>query len=347
MGQLDAYSEKNLAIIGTGYWGKNLLKNFDRLGVVKTICDHHAENLSLLKKQYKDLKTTTDFTEVLDDPEIKRVVLAVPNHFHFTYAKQAMLAGKDVFVEKPMCEDLASAEQLKNLAEESGRVLMVGHLLHYHPCIQKIKTMIAEGDLGEIRHFEFNRLNPGCTSREVSALQTFAPHDISILLGLMDGKKPLSVQCFGHSYFQSNITDTHLLVAEFENAITAHIKASWMYPYKERKLVVIGTKATVTFDDTNEQDKKIMLYPSSVQMVDGRAISRAENPKYVDYESAEPLLEECKHFIDCCLARQTPITDGEEGFKVLQVIHAAEESFQNDGIKQEIAEPEALELVHI
>ncbi len=293
------------ALVGFGRWGKNIARNLNELGVLRTICDAELPQLP-----YSGVNGTTDFNSVLTNPAISKIFIATPPHTHYALAKQALLAGKDVFVEKPLCLDIREGEELVKTADQLGRILMVGHLLHYHPCVVKIKELLSGGVLGEIRYISSHRLFPGLI-RDENVLWDLLPHDISVILALCQSY-PSSVYVSGTSLDQT--MDTVSVTLKFA-AMQADIKASWVYPYKEHKLVVIGTKGSLVFDDTKEWEEKLR-----VQLL------KPLFPK-IEYENVpcpiekqEPLKSECLHFLECCERRTAPLTDGVEALKCLALL---------------------------
>jgi len=315
---------KNIGMIGLGYWGNNILRNLNELGVLRVACDRDAGLIETRKKEYPQVVFTTSPDEVIQDPAISAVVISAPAVAHYELAKQAILAGKDVFVEKPLSLTIAQGEEIVFLAEEHKRILMVGHILQYHPAVRKLKDMIKGGELGKIQYIYSNRLNIGKLRVEENILWSFAPHDISVILSLIN-EEPVSVSCFGGSYLNAPITDVTLTHLEFKNKVKAHVFVSWLHPFKEQKLVVVGSGAMAVFDDQKEE--KLVLYPHKIDWKDGKIpIARKAEYQVVPIEKAEPLKEELKHFCSCCETRQAPLTDGREGLKVLKVLEAAEQS---------------------
>lgn len=315
-----------VAVVGAGYWGKNIVRSFNRLGVLHTICDGSPATRSTMQELYPNATLTSDYQAVLDNPQITAISLATPAETHFTMAKQAILAGKDVLVEKPICLDDVEASQLHALAKEHNRVLMVGHLLWYHPGVLKLHSMIQNGDLGEIRYAYSNRLNMGKLRKHENVLWSFAPHDISVVLGLL-GETPSSVFSQGGFFVDPKIADTSTSTLTFPSGRRAHIFVSWLHPFKEQKLVVVGEKQMAVFDDTAPWNEKLSLYPHSVEWDENDLpVAKKADAQYVQLEEREPLLSECEHFLECVKTRETPRTDGAEATAVLQVLNACEKS---------------------
>jgi len=323
---------KSLALIGAGNWGKNLVRNFQALGVLHTICDPKESLLDTYASQYPDVALTSNFKAVLDDPTIDKVAIASPAVLHYTLARQALLAGKDVYVEKPLCMDAREGEELIQLAKERGRILMVGHLLQYHPCVLRLQELVGRGELGKLQYIVSNRLNLGSIRTEENALWSFAPHDISVILSLCGHRLPTSLRCSGAAYLSTGVADTTLTTMRFENEIRAHIYVSWLHPFKEQKLVVVGSSGMAVFDDTKPWNEKLLLYKNPVMWSHGQIpqANKCEGEK-VDIPQSEPLREECQHYLKCCQDRTAPRTDGQEGLRVLKILQAAQASLNEDG----------------
>lgn len=315
---------KNIGIIGLGYWGKNLVRNFAEIGVLKGLCDQDPNRVSQYAKEYDIEFTATDSNEFIKSAAIDAVVIATPAVTHYDIVKKALLAGKDVFVEKPLALEVDQAEELNALAKQQGRILMVDHILLYHPALRKLKSLIDSGVLGELRYIYSNRLNIGLLRREENILWSFAPHDISVILHLI-GKSPLLVEAFGEAYLQPEICDTTLMNLTFEDKLKAHIYVSWLHPFKEQKLVVIGSENMAVFNDV-EKENKLVLYPHKVDWVDQIPVANKAQGEPVLYDTKEPLREACLHFLNCIEKRIKPLTDGSEAINVLSVIDQAQKS---------------------
>lgn len=323
---------KNLALIGAGYWGKNLARNFNALGALHTICDSQQATLNTYGPEYRDVAKLTDWTLVLSNPAITRVAIAAPAVAHFSLVKAALLAGKDVFVEKPLCLDVREAEDLVKLAEETKKILMVGHLLQYHPYVQKLQAMLAAGELGKLHYITSNRLNLGKIRSEENALWSFAPHDISVILSLAGNQLPDKISCVGEAYLNTDVADTTLTMLKFPGGVRAHTYVSWLNPFKEQKLTVVGSEGMVVFDDTRTWKEKLIIHRHYLSWANGQVPTPTKSPgEPVVIPEAEPLREECLHFIHCCDQRRQPKTDAREGLRVLRVLQAAQRSLERDG----------------
>jgi len=330
---------KNIAVIGAGYWGKNLIRNYFELGSLKVICD---TNEALFKnKQYPNTEICLAINDVLSREDIQGVVIATPAETHFRIAREALLSNKHVYVEKPLVLEESEAAELIQLAKEKNLILMVGHLLQYHPVFKRLKTLAEKGDLGRINYIYSNRLNLGKIRREENALWSFAPHDISMILALA-GDMPDSVQCTGGNYLHKKIADVTTTHMEFPSGLKAHIFVSWLHPFKEQKLVVVGDRKMAVFDDTRPWNEKLLLYPHEIKWQNNVPIpSKSEPEKVTDIPEAEPLRFECETFLQCIKNGNKPITDGSEGLRVLRVLNASQRSLDQAGIKIHLNEKQS------
>jgi UDP-2-acetamido-3-amino-2,3-dideoxy-glucuronate N-acetyltransferase len=316
--------EKIIGLVGLGYWGKNLLRNLCELQVLHTACDSDASILEERKAGFPDVRYSSSFDEIMRTPEIRAVAIATPVATHYEYVKQALLGGKDVFVEKPLALNVREGMELVALAGREKRILMVGHILQYHPAIIRLKSLIASGELGKIQYIYSNRLNIGKLRTEEDILWSFAPHDISVILMLL-GEEPVKVSASRGDYLNNGIYDVTLTTMEFRNGVKGHIFVSWLHPFKEQKLVIVGSKAMAVFDDLSRE--KLFLYPHSIEWRDGK-IPIAQKADYliVPVEQREPLKEELSHFVECVTERKKPKTDGSEGLRVLTILERAGET---------------------
>jgi len=322
---------KSLALIGVGYWGKNLARNFHALGALHTLCDASEKTLSSYGTEYSDVEKSTSWEAVLRNPAITRVAIAAPAALHYDIVRQALVSGKDVFVEKPICLEIAQGRDLIRCAGEGGKILMVGHLLQYHPIVLAIQSLVAGGELGKMQYIASNRLNLGKIRREENALWSFAPHDISVILSLVQGSLPESVICTGHASLTAGVADTTLTALSFGD-VKAHIYVSWLNPFKEQKLTVIGSHGLLVFDDTKPWKEKLVVYRNHLTWLHGEAPTPSKSAgEFVDVPQSEPLSDECRHFLACCDSRTAPKTDGEEGLRVLQILDAAQRSLDQSG----------------
>jgi len=321
-----------VAVVGAGYWGKNLVRNFQALGALRVICDSDRETLHALEQQYNVPKVVTAYSDVLQDSSIQGVALATPAETHGDLVREALLAGKDVFVEKPLCLSVKTGQELVKLAENQGRILMVGHLLWYHPAVLKLKELIGKGELGRIQYVYSNRLNLGKIRREENILWSFAPHDISVILGLLN-ETPDSVRAQGGNYLHQNIADVTISLLSFPSGVRAHIFVSWLHPFKEQKLVIVGDRKMAVFDDMEKKDK-LLLYPHSIDWKNQIPVANKADAQPVEIDGSEPLRAECRHFLDCMVTRAKPRTDGEEGLRVLSVLQRCQEALEKESRRE-------------
>ena len=321
-------SAPKVGIVGCGYWGKNLVRVFSEIGSLGAICDADPARLAELGRSY-NVSRTGRFEEILAMPDIHAVVIAAPAAQHFALAKQALLAGKDVFVEKPLALRVEDGEELLALARQQSRILMVGHLLQYHPAIVALHRMVRDGELGRMEYISSSRLNFGKLRTQEDILWSFAPHDISAIIHLL-GEDPTNVAAQGASYLNHPISDVTLTVLSFASGVKAHIFVSWLHPFKEQKLVVVGSKKMAVFDDT-QAETKLMLYPHKVDWIDRIPVARRMEGQVVPLPQEEPLKTECLHFLDCIRERKRPNTDGENGLRVIKILHLASESIRSHG----------------
>jgi UDP-2-acetamido-3-amino-2,3-dideoxy-glucuronate N-acetyltransferase len=320
-----------VAVVGTGYWGKNLVRNFHALGALKTICDSSPTTVDSFLKDYPDVSGVTALSDVLRDPEVQGVVVATPAETHGTLVRESLLAGKDVYVEKPLCLSNREGEQLTALARREGRILMVGHLLWYHPVVRKLKELIDTGQLGKILYVYSNRLNIGKLRREENVLWSFAPHDISLILGLI-GEMPDKVQAQGGNYLHHEIADVTVSTLSFASGVRAHLFVSWLHPFKEQKLVVVGQEKMAVFNDTAPWEEKLQLYAHTIEWPGNVPVAHKAEAENVAVEQAEPLRVECRRFLECMATRERPLTDGEEAVRVLRVLNACQTALEKGGV---------------
>lgn len=323
---------RDVALVGAGYWGKNLARNLHELGVLHTICDCDSNALARFQTAYEQVRCGCDLEAVFADPAIKKVVIAAPAFEHYRLARMALQAEKDVLVEKPLCLHVKEGEELVSLAEKNQRILMVGHLLRYHSCVCKLQSLLEQGQLGKLYYITSNRLNLGKIRREENALWSFAPHDLSVILSLVGNQLPERVVCVGGNYLSDSVADTTLTALEFADRVRAHVYVSWLNPFKEQRLTVVGSEGMVVFDDSRPWAEKLILHRHCVTWTNGRIPTATMNSgEPIPVPESEPLKEECRHFLECCRDRTRPVTDGREGLRVLQVLQMAQESLEQRG----------------
>lgn len=327
----------SVGVVGCGYWGKNLVRNFHELGSLAAVCDSNQASAQAMAKNF-GVAATSDFESMLKGNGVEAVVIAVPAAQHYALAKKALLADKDVFVEKPLALKFEEGEELVGLASQRGKILMVGHLLHYHPAIETLHRMLHSGELGKIEYISSSRLNFGKLRTEEDILWSFAPHDIDAITHLLD-EMPVQVFAQGASYLNHPISDVTLSVLSFASGVKAHIFVSWIHPYKEQKLVIVGDRQMAVFDDIEPQ-RKLVLYPHRIDWVDRQPVVRKAEGTVVPIDRTEPLKLECQHFLECVVERRSPKTDGENGLRVLRILQACGESINRHG-QSVLAQPPA------
>jgi len=332
---MSSASDKKLpsvAVVGCGYWGKNHIRNFYQLGALKLVCDKDESLLAQTKNLYSGVEICFALTDVLSREDINGIVIATPAETHYHFARESLLAGKHVLVEKPLVFHVEEARELIELADKKNRILMVGHLLQYHPGFVRLKEFVKTGELGRINYIYSHRLNLGKIRREENILWSFAPHDISMILRLA-GEEPEVVLSTGGYYLHSKIADVTTTHLEFPSGLKAHIFVSWLHPFKEQKLVVVGDRKMAVFDDTKPWSEKLLLYPHSIEWQDQVPVSSKSEADRVCLSEAEPLRTECEQFLQCICDGRQPITSGQEGLRVLRILNACQKSLDNNGSK--------------
>jgi UDP-2-acetamido-3-amino-2,3-dideoxy-glucuronate N-acetyltransferase len=317
-----------IAVVGAGYWGKNLIRNLYEIGHLAAICDSNELIKQAYESKYQDVQYVSDYSSILCDESIDAVVLATPAVTHYKMAREALNADKHVFIEKPLALELREGQELIALAEKNSKILMVGHILQYHSAVLKLKEMINRGDLGKIQYIYSNRLNIGKIRTEENILWSFAPHDISVILMLLD-EIPETLYACGGNYLQEHVADVTVTTMNFPSGVKAHIFVSWLHPFKEQKLVVVGDKKMAVFDDLSQE--KLFLYSHKIEWLSRAPVASKAEAEAIPLAMVEPLKAECRHFVDCIQNDLRPRTDGEEGLRVLRVLSASQESLDKRG----------------
>jgi len=315
-----------IGVIGCGYWGKNLVRNFHELGTLAIVCDTTEDGRQAASAIAPGCTTVYD-VESLFASDIKAVVIATPAQTHYFLARQALQAGKDVFVEKPLALTYDEGRSLVDLATRYGRILMIGHVLEYHPAIFKLRDLVYSGALGKVRYLYSHRLSLGKIRREENILWSFAPHDIAVILRLL-GATPFEVVACGGSYISANIADVTVTNLLFDSGVRAHIFVSWLNPFKEQRLVVVGSKKMASFDDVG---KKLIVYDQHVDWNDGAPVPVSKGGQEIPFASTEPLRNECLAFLQAIENHTPPLTDGRSALEVLKVLQAAQRSLVTNG----------------
>ena len=324
--------KRNIAVVGCGGWGKNIVRSLQALGRLGAVVDPSEAGRARAAELAPGIPVHASTNGVFQDDAIEGVMIATPAETHFDEARAAIAAGRDVFVEKPLTIDLEEARALEQLARDAGRILMVGHLLEYHPAVLKLRELIEDGELGTVQYVISNRLNLGKVRTEENALWSFAPHDIAVILRLV-GHDPIQVVATGGNYVSPNIADVSVTQLLFDGGVRSHIFVSWLHPFKEQKLVVVGSRRMASFNDVS---KELVLYDQRVEWQEGQPVPVKGDGVPVEYGDAEPLKEECLHFAHAIDSRHAPRTDGANGIRVLQVLHGAQRSLSTNGTPVEL-----------
>jgi predicted dehydrogenase len=325
-----------VGVAGFGYWGPNLARNLDRLPGVEVAycCDLDEKNLAKARNQFP-LATTTDcFDDLLADPRLDAIVVATSVPSHYPLGKAGLTAGKHVLIEKPMALTAADAADLVRLATERERLLMVGHLLEYHPGVRKVKELLDAGELGRTYYVYANRLNLGKVRADENALWSLGPHDISVI-NYLTGEEPVEVSAHGECYLQPGVEDVVFGYIKYPSGMVGHLHVSWLDPHKSRKITVVGADKMVVFDDM-ESDRKVTVYDKSAFRVQYESYGEYISLRFGDINiphisNDEPLRLECEHFVDCMRERRQPLSDGRDGLNVVRVLEAMERSLRHGG----------------
>jgi predicted dehydrogenase len=320
-----------VGVVGLGYWGPNLARNFDRLPEAELawICDGSDEARERWAREFPGVGQAADVAELLDDDGLDAVVIATPVPTHAELARRVLEAGKHCFVEKPMAQSVADAEQVVAAAEESGKVLMVGHLLEYHPGVEQLKAIAEAGDLGDIHYIYGNRVNLGKLRADENALWSLGAHDVSVVLRLVD-EEPSEMQAFGESYMRPGIEDVVFCFLRFPSGVAAHLHLSWLDPHKERRFTIVGSKRMATFDDMS-LERKIEIYDKGFDQdfsSYGEYIARSGDIHSPRISNEEPLRIECRHFVECVAEGREPRSGGASGLRVVRVLEALQRSLE-------------------
>jgi predicted dehydrogenase len=329
----------NVGVVGCGYWGPNLVRNFRSLADcrLKTMCDISEDRLRHLRSLYADVAGETQYEKLLQDPELDAIVVATSVKFHFPMAKAALLAGKHVMIEKPMASSTEQCEELIDIAKKQGLILMVGHTFLYSAAVRKIKAIVDNHDIGQIRYISARRLNLGLFQKDINVAWDLAPHDISIILHIM-GEAPTSINCRGSAHVTPGIEDVSSINLQFSKERTAIIQSSWLDPRKIREMTIVGSERMIVYDDVASQEK--------IKIYDVRVERPPHYDTFAEFQYAyhygdiycpyikqdEPLKTECQHFVDCIRDGKTPLTSGENGLEVVRILEASSESIKKQGI---------------
>ena len=327
-----------VALVGCGYWGKNLLRNFHDLGALGLVCDSSPANQAIARSMAPGIPIVDSFDEVLANEEISALVIATPAVTHYSLVRKALECGKDVFVEKPLALTYGQGRDL--LRRKGDRILMVGHILEYHPACVRLIELVRQGELGELCYIYSNRLSLGKIRREENILWSFAPHDIGLINRIV-GSLPLRVSASGGSYIQPFNPDVTVTNLEYPKGIRSHIHVSWLHPFKEQRLVVIGRDKMAVFDGVED---RLQLFDQRVEWREGEPVPVKADGVDIPFPTGEPLRLECEAFLSSIKSRLAPLTDGWNGLEVLSVLEAAQRSIESHGVsrpvEQVVREPE-------
>jgi len=327
-----------IGVVGCGYWGPNLIRNFRSLQNchMKTMCDLSVDRLDHLKSLYPEIDTETNFDNLIEDPDIDAIAIATAVSHHHPLAKAALEAEKHVFIEKPMAASVEQCDELIKLAEQKGLILMVGHTFLFAPAIHKIKEIVESGDLGDIRYICARRLNLGLFQNDINVTWDLAPHDISIILHIMNSK-PVALNCQGSSNVNPEVEDVSSITLKFENEKSAIIQNSWVDPRKIREMTIVGSKRMIVYDDV-EPIEKIKIFDARVERPPHYdtfgefQYAYHYGDRYIPYvKQDEPLKNQTQHFVSSIISSTEPLTGGENGREVVRILEAATQSLQRDG----------------
>ena len=335
-----------VGVVGCGYWGPNLIRNFRSLAdcKLKSICDVSEDRLRHLKGLYAEVETETKYDKLLGDAELDAIAIATSVKHHYPMAKASLLAGKHTFIEKPMAASVEQCEELVAIAKKQGLILMVGHTFLYSPAVRKIKELVDKGDIGEIRYISARRLNLGLFQKDINVAWDLAPHDISIILYIMQ-ETPLRINCVGAAHVTPGIEDVTAMHLHFADEKTATIQSSWLDPKKVREMTIVGSKRMIVYDDIVSQEK--------IKIFDVRVDRPPHYDTFAEFHYAyhygdtyspyikqdEPLKTECQHFLDCIRNGRTPITSGTKGLEIVRILEASSASLKLQGAPIELARP--------
>ena len=324
----------SVGVVGLGYWGPNLARNFDALpeAELSWLCDGSPEQLERVAGRFPGVRAATELDELLADPALDAVAIATPVPTHAPLARRCLAAGKHVFVEKPLAQSLADADAVVADARDSGRTLMVGHLLEYHPGVERLKGLVDSGELGTVHYIYGNRLNLGKLRADENALWSLGAHDVSVVLRLAE-EEPTECHAFGASYMREGVEDVVFCFLRFPSGLAAHLHLSWLDPHKERRFTVVGSRRMATFDDM-ALERKLTVYDKGFEQDYanyGEYIARSGDVWSPVVPNDEPLRIECRHFVERVCNGRPPLSDGESGRRVVRVLEELQRSLAGAG----------------
>jgi predicted dehydrogenase len=337
----------SVGVVGCGYWGPNLIRNFRGLNQcsLRALCDVSEERLQRLRSLYSDVEGFTDYPHLLNGIGLDAIVIATPVKHHYALAKASLLAGKHTFIEKPMASSVEECEELNAIAEKKGLVLMVGHTFLYSSAVAKIVEIVRAGDLGELRYINSRRLNLGLFQKDINVAWDLAPHDISIIQHIL-GESPTEVSCNGNAHVTAGIADVTNMSLTFKNNRFATIQSSWLEPRKIREMTIVGTRRMIVYDDLQPLEK-LRIYdvrverPPHYDTFSGFHYAYHYGDSYIPHlTQEEPLRVECQHFLDCIQHGRRPLTDGKKGTELVRILEASSKSLASHGAPVSLVEPE-------
>ncbi len=335
-----------VAVIGCGPWGRNHVRVFNQLGLLRLVCDEDEQTLAALREDVEGIETCTSLDDALSRNDVDAVVIATPVPTHAEFALSAMEAGKDVLVEKPLATSLFDAERIQKAAQTTGAIVAVGHVFEYHPAVSRLCELVQSGELGKLRYLYSHRLNFGRVRTGEDAMWSFAPHDIGLFLRII-GVSPHTVAVSGGSYLSTGVSDVTLMSMSFANDVHAHIFVSWLHPFRERRLVAVGDRQMAVFDDAKGWSEKLVLYPHRVDWKDGRIpIEQPAEASPVDLQEKEPLLAQAEHFVECVESRRVPLTGIASATNVLRVLDLGGQSLAAGGAPRAMQPAAAAAQIH-
>ncbi|KAF0096314.1 MAG: oxidoreductase domain-containing protein [Puniceicoccaceae bacterium 5H] len=333
--------DRRVAVLGCGYWGRNLVRNFSQLGALSVVVDPSPQGREEAHSLAPEAEILADPSALWSRDDIHGIVIATPAPTHYDLACEAFAAGKDVMVEKPMAMNADEGERLVAAAAEHDRLLMVGHLLEHHPAVRRLYELVAEGALGKLRYIQCRRLNMGKIRTAENALWSLSPHDLSVMLRLA-GAEPESVECHGQAFIQPEVADVVHAHLNFPGGVQGYLQASWLNPFKEQRIVVVGEERMAVFDDTLAEGK-LQLFAHQVEFGERGPVAKKVSAEIVDYPEQEPLKAECQHFLQCMQDRKQPFTDGQSGQLVMRTLEACQRSMDAEA-KVDLANLEVASL---
>jgi predicted dehydrogenase len=327
--------EITIACIGAGHWGKNLIRIYSRFpGVrLKAICDLNQEVLSSLKKSYSHIYLTDNYNEIVEDPQIIALVIASPTETHYDIAKRALLANKHVFSEKPLCLEVEQGIELVDLAEKNNKILMIGHIMVYHPAFTHLKKAVDAYELGDLLYIHSQRTNLGVLRKKENALWSLAPHDICMIISLFK-ETPHTVSAIGGAFINPPVEDVAFVNLSFSKGRAAHVWVGWLAPEKVRKLTVVGSKQMAVFNDAMSSEKLVFHHKGFIDIKNGletESMQVSYGTTVHPLPPTEPLYLECLHFIECITQNRSPLTDGTNAITIHRILSAAQNSMKNNG----------------